>query len=96
VVKGGGPYPAIYRDPPFICIEVLSKDDTRRSMQKRIDDYLKFGVPNVWVIDPADRRVWTYSSEGSREVKDGVLRTENPSIEVSLAEVFAGLDDARS
>ena len=92
VVKGGGPYPAIYRDPPFICIEVLSKDDTRRSMQKRIDDYLKFGVPNVWVIDPADRRVWTYSLEGNREVKDGVLRTENPSIEVSLAEVFAGLD----
>jgi Uma2 family endonuclease len=93
VVVGRGPEDQIFRQPPFICIEILSKDDTRRSMQKRIDDYLKFGVPNVWVIDPADRRVWAYSSEGSREVKDGVLRTENPSIEVSLAEVFAGLDE---
>jgi Uma2 family endonuclease len=65
-----------------------------RSMRKRIDDYLKFGVPNVWIVDPADRRAWTYSFEGNREVKDGVLRTENPSIEVSLAEVFAGLNDA--
>jgi hypothetical protein len=46
----------------------------------------------MWVFDPFDRRAWTYSLEGSREVQDGVLRTENPSIEVSLAEVFAGLD----
>jgi Uma2 family endonuclease len=96
VMKGGGPYPAIFRQPPFICIEILSKKDSLVSMQKRIDDYLKFGVNYVWVFDPSDRRVWTYSLEGSREVKDGVLRTENPSIEVLLAEVFAGLDDARS
>jgi Uma2 family endonuclease len=96
VMKGGGPYPAIFRQAPFICIEVLSKKDSLVSTQKRIDDYLKFGVNYVWGFDPTDRRVWTYSSEGNREVKDGVLRTENPSIEVLLAEVFAGLDDARS
>jgi Uma2 family endonuclease len=96
VMKGGGPYPAIFREPPFICIEVLSKKDSLVSTQKRIDDYLKFGVNYVWVFDPTDRRAWTYSLEGSREVKDGVLRTENPAIEVLLAEVFAGLDDARS
>jgi len=29
--------------------------------------------------------------EGSREAKDGALRTENPDIAVSLAEVFATL-----
>ena len=65
-------------------------------MQRRIDDYLKFGVPNVWLVDPVERRAWTYNVNGSTEVKDGMLRTANPSIEVSLAEVFAGLDDARS
>jgi Uma2 family endonuclease len=96
IVKRPAPHPAIFREPPFICIEVLSKDDSLIRTQKRIDDYLRFGVPYVWVFDPLDRRVWTFSLEGSREVKDGVLRTENPSIEVLLAEVFAGLDDARS
>ena len=95
-MKGPGPHPAIYREPPFICIEVLSKDDTLLGMQRRIDDYLKFGVPYVWVFDPTERRVWTYRVNGNSEVTDGFLRTENPSIEVSLAEVFAGLDDARS
>jgi Uma2 family endonuclease len=95
IVKGPGPHPAIFRQAPFICIEVLSKDDSLIGTQKRIDDYLKFGVPYVWVFDPIDRRAWTYSVDGNREVKDGILRTENPSIEVLLADVFAGLDDAR-
>jgi Uma2 family endonuclease len=93
VVVGPEPEEQIFRRPPFIYIEVLSKDDSLMSMQNRIDDYLKFGVPYVWVVNPVDRRAWSYSSEGSKEVKDGVLRTENPSIEVSLAEVFAGLDE---
>ena len=94
VVVGRRPEEQIFRKPPFICIEALSKDDSLRSTQKRIDDYLKFGVPYVWVVDPTDRRAWTYSSEGRKEVKDGVLRTENPSFEVSLAEIFAGLDES--
>jgi Uma2 family endonuclease len=96
VVLGSEPDEQIFRQPPFICIELLSKDDTLRSMQRRIDDYLKFGVPNVWVVDPVDRRAWTYSIGANREVTDGMLRTGNPSIEVSLTEIFAGLDDARS
>jgi Uma2 family endonuclease len=96
VVKGPGPHPPIFREPPFICIEILSKDDSVNSMQERIDDYLKFGVPYVWLINPATRRAWTYGLGWSKEVVDGVLRTENPAIEVSLVEVFAGLDDARA
>jgi Uma2 family endonuclease len=96
VVKGPGPHPPIFHEPPFICIEILSKDDTVKSMRNRIDDYLRFGVPYVWMFDPEDRRVWSYTLDGSREVKDGVLRTENPAIEISLAEIFAGLDDARA
>ena len=92
VVVGPEPGDQIFHEPPFICIEILSKDDSLRSVQKRIDDYLSFGVPYVWVFDPIDRRAWTYNLEGAREIKDGVLRTENPSIEISLPELFAGLD----
>ena len=63
-----------------------------RGCRERIDDYLKFGVRYVWLIDPAkERRAWVYTTEGRREVRDGMLRTEDPTIEVSLAEVYAGL-----
>jgi len=93
VIPAGGPHPAIYRDPPFICIEILSKDDRLSRVQERIDDYLKFGVRYVWLIDPVKRRAWVYTAAARSEVKDGILRTENPTIEVSLAEVYAGLEE---
>src|SRR6202163_2378234 len=54
VVKGE-PSEQIFRTPPFICIEILSKDDRLSSMQDRIADYLNFSVRYVWVIDPRTR-----------------------------------------
>ena len=57
-------------------------------MQKKIEDYLRFGVPYVWVINPPDQRAWAYTRDGGAEVQDGVLRTENPSLAVPLAEIF--------
>jgi Uma2 family endonuclease len=92
VVLGRGRVDPIITKPPFICIEILSKDDTIESMQERIDDYLAFGVPYVWLINPRSRRAFVYTADGSREVKDGILRTENPEIVVPLAEVFASLE----
>ena len=91
VYIGAEPQDRILRTPPFICIEVLSPEDRLARMQDRIDDYLKFGVPYVWVIDPDSRRAWVYTSEGSREIKDGLLRTENPSLTINLAEIFASI-----
>lgn len=78
----------IIRQPPFLCVEILSPDDRVQDLQRKIDDYLEFGVSSVWVIDPDLRRAWVYSSEGVAEVKDGVLRTHGPDIEVPLAELF--------
>jgi Uma2 family endonuclease len=82
----------IFRTPPYICIEVLSPEDRFMRIRARIDDYLKFGVAYVLVSDPATRRVWTFTTDGSREIKDGVLRTDNPSLTVDLAEIFSGID----
>src|SRR5580698_3860854 len=93
VVVGEKPRDPIFRTPPIICIEVLSPEDRMARVQDRIDDYLKFGVRYVWVMNPENRRVWVYTRAGCTEVLDGILRTENPSLTVSLAEIFAGLDE---
>lgn len=93
VVVGEKPRDPIFRTPPFICIEILSPEDRQSRTQARIDDYLNFGVPYVWVVNPENRRAWTYTKLGSLEVTDGVLRTQNPSLEIPLAEIFAGLDE---
>jgi Uma2 family endonuclease len=93
VVIGEKPTSQIFRDPPFICIEILSKDDTLDGLQDKIDDYLKFGVPYVWVINPRSRRAWAYTRDGIAEAKDGILKTENPELVVPLAEVFAAMEE---
>ena len=77
----------ILTEPPFLCIEILSKSDRMEEMQERIDDYLEFGVRYVWLINPRKRRAFVYSGEGVREVKDGILYTANPDLHVSLAEL---------
>jgi Uma2 family endonuclease len=92
VYVGKKPAEQVFRTPPFICIEILSPDDRMERIQEKIDDYLNFRVPYVWVINPRNRRAWTYSKAGSSEVPGGILRTENPSMEIPLAEIFASLD----
>jgi Uma2 family endonuclease len=74
--------------PPLILIEVLSKDDTLRSMRERVDDYLAFGVRHVWIIDPATRRAYVCSQTGFQEPETGVLTVPNTAIHLPLQELF--------
>jgi Uma2 family endonuclease len=92
VVVAEKPREQIFRNPPFIAIEILSKDDRMEQMQTRINDYLTFGIGYVWVINPRTRIAWAYTKDGAREAKDSVLRTENPAIELPLSEIFNALE----
>jgi Uma2 family endonuclease len=60
-------------------------------MQKRIDDYLAFGIPKVWLIDPREDRTLIHTREGSVESTDLVLRAHDCEIVLDLNEVFAAL-----
>jgi Uma2 family endonuclease len=87
LVLTGPPTGPIIKEPPFLCIEILSPSDRMAEMQERIDDYLDFGVRYVWLINPRKRRAFIYTSEGVQEVKDGILYTANPDIRVTLSEL---------
>ena len=78
----------IVTKPPLLCVEILSPDDRVQNLQRKIDDYLEFGVPSVWVIDPDSRRAWVYAAEGVTEVKDGLLRARGLDLALPLAELF--------
>jgi Uma2 family endonuclease len=87
----GKPTEQIFRTPPFAVFEILSKDDRMSEMQERLDDYIGFGVRHVWLIDPRARRTFACTSEGSREIKDGVLRSDDPAFELRLAELYEAM-----
>jgi Uma2 family endonuclease len=82
----------VFTRPPLLCIEVLSKDDTLRGMQERIDDYRAFGVPNIWVLDPAKQRAYICSRGDFREPENRVLAIESSPIRIPLDDLFADLD----
>ena len=77
-------------EPPFLGIEILSPDDRASRLEDKIDDYLRFGVPYIWLIDPQRRSAWSYTSGGKREAT-AVLATKDPLIEVTIAELFQEL-----
>ena len=82
----GEPADQIIRTPPFICIEVLSPDDRFSEMRQRVEDYLAFGVPYVWILDPATRQAWRCTPGGTQEVTE--LRTEDPETLVPVRDLF--------
>ena len=78
----------IFTSPPHLCIEILSKDDTMQYMQQKIDDYLNFGVPYVWIINPQNRKGYVVTPECMFEAKSGILKTKDPAIRVPLGVLF--------
>ena len=84
----------IITEPPLILIEVLSKDDTLRSMRERVDDYLNFGVQHVWIVDPATRRAYVCTPTAFQEPEHGVLVVPNTPIRLVLSELFPQVEKA--
>jgi Uma2 family endonuclease len=78
----------IFTAPPHLCIEMLSKDDTSDYMQEKIDDYLRFGVPYIWIVNPRLRKGYVATKAGMVEAASGVLETSDPDIRVPVAELF--------
>lgn len=78
----------IVRQAPFLCVEILSREDTVTRLNERISDYFQMGVRYVWVLDPLTRRAYCYTPGEMHEMLDGILRTKSPDLEVPLDEVL--------
>jgi Uma2 family endonuclease len=88
------PVEQVFTRPQLIAIEVLSPEDRHSRMDKKIRNYLDFGVPHVWVVDPGSRVGWD-CSDGNWVRKERFEVAEGP-IYLSLKELFAELDEAEA
>jgi Uma2 family endonuclease len=64
----GKPPEQVPSSPPFIAIEVLSPDDRIGYIVPKLDELRTWGVANIWVADPEDRKLFTYGPTGLHEV----------------------------
>ncbi len=88
VYVGGEPQEQVFRTPPFLIVEILSRDDRASDTQEKVADYLDFGVRYVWIIDPRTRQGYIHTKRAGQPATGGILRTKDPAIEVALASLF--------
>ncbi len=81
------------RTPPLIAVEILSREDRAGEIADKIDDYLAFGIPNIWLVDPRRRHVMVYSSAGAR-LCTGEVATTDGTVVIPLKEIFGRLPAA--
>ncbi len=76
--------------PPDIAIEILSKDQSRVEMRRKVDIYRGFGVPVVWVFDPERSSVDVYELDVLRTLSgsDPLTCTVVPELRYTVGEIF--------
>ena len=72
--------------PPYLCIGILSPEDTAFETLDKVREYMSFGVNWVWVIDPVSRTGQIHGRNSVVGVEGGIFSTELFSIDISSAE----------
>jgi len=88
VITRGKPEEQILTKIPLACVEILSPEDTVSRTNTRVQEYLDFGVPVVWVVDPKERKVWIYRKSGMQEAEGSSIKLDGTDIEVPFSEIF--------
>ena len=57
--------------PPVIAVEVLSPSDRVNRVAAKVDEYLAFGVKQVWVVDPETKDVAVHRPSKPMLLLDG-------------------------
>jgi len=78
--------------PQILCIEVLSPEDRLSRMTKRMDDFARMGVPNLWIIDPQWRIGSIYTPPDNLKLVTERLTIPETPIYIDLPALFAELD----
>lgn len=84
----------IIKEAPLLCVEVLSPRDSVLRMRHRCMDFLRMGVPQVWIFNPKTRVAHILTNDGMRERREGLLRLDGTRVELNLNEIFAVLDES--
>jgi Uma2 family endonuclease len=79
----------VLNTPPLFCVEIISPSRSFSELYDKCRQYLRWGVPYCWIIDPVRRLAWQIEGdEMPREIfSGGFLRAGE--IEVKLADLFS-------
>src|SRR5437763_664887 len=87
------PKPKFLLDAAFLAVEILSEDDRMSRMMEKLEEYDQEeydqkGIRHIWLIDPRLQKVSVYSGGALNEVRDAIVATTDPRLELSREEIF--------
>ena len=82
----------VLTEPPHLAIEIVSPDDEPAEILAKVADYLRFGVPHIWIPDPYRRTLQEADRDGLRPCSSLVVETGLIG-RVDFHELFAALDE---
>ena len=85
----------VLAEPPVLIVEILSPDDRMSDVLQKIGEYVRFGVGTIWIVDPAERKLFTADDAGLHEMKDRIGRFQcaGADLAVDFNAIFAELDE---
>jgi Uma2 family endonuclease len=83
------PNQSVPDQPPLVVVEILSKDDRYSDLMQKLEEYRKWGVTHIWVVDPALKRFSMYTDLGLQNVSS--LSLSDYPLQLTPAELFADL-----
>lgn len=64
---------AVPETPALVVVEVLSKHDSMSDVLSKLEEYRLWGVPNIWVVSPAQRAFYVFDAGDLRRTHSFTL-----------------------
>jgi Uma2 family endonuclease len=92
-VRGEVPDEPVAGLAPDLAVEVLSKSNTRKEMERKLKEYFLAGVRLVWMVDPARRTVQVHTAPDQSRLLTEEQTLDGgevlPGLALPLRQVFA-------
>lgn len=78
---------------PDLAVEVISPTDTAAEVQKKINEYLRYGTQIIWAAYPQIRTVVVHTPQGAQTLDDAAMLDGGavlPGFTLAVAAVFPG------
>ncbi len=92
VVRADAPREQILTHPPLLVIEILLPEDRLSRTTERTDEYIDFGIENIWIVDPKRRLAYRVTKAGLELTPSNEITVPETPIRVALNDLFAELD----
>lgn len=80
------PAEQIPASPPHIVVEIVSPGDRYTEIHEKLEEYRRWGIRHIWLLDPASRNFSVYDDAGLREV--AVLEIPEFELTIQKTDVF--------